>query len=92
MALKKIVVVISLFISVVNMNAQSFDDEKKSLINYVKRVYNASPFEGPKSIESENGTCFVVTVSYMGLSADSLALKTESARKQAQVLAEQGFA
>jgi hypothetical protein len=92
MALKKIVVVISLFISVVNMNAQSFDDEKKSLINYVKRVYNASPFEGPKSIESENGTRFVVTVSYMGLSADSLALKTETARKQAQILAEQGFA
>jgi hypothetical protein len=90
--MREITLTLAWFLFISAVQAQSFDDEKKSLINYVKRVYNAAPFEGPKSIESENGTCFVVTVSYIGLSADSLALKTESARKQAQVLAEQGFA
>jgi hypothetical protein len=34
-------------------NAQSFSSEKTSAINFVKRVYDTSPFEGIKKIEGE---------------------------------------
>jgi hypothetical protein len=72
--------------------AQSFDEAKKSAINYIKRVYNASPFEGAKKIEGETENYYAVTVSYLNAEADIITSKTSEATKKAQASAEEGFA
>ena len=38
----------------VNVRSQSFSDEKTAAINFVKRVYASSPFEGVKKLEVSN--------------------------------------
>lgn len=43
--------------------AQSYNDDKTSLSNFVKRMYNNSPFEGVKVLESAKGNFFVSVIS-----------------------------
>lgn len=38
---------------------QSFNEEKKSLVNYITRMYTNNPFEGGKKIEGEYTSCVV---------------------------------
>jgi hypothetical protein len=42
--------------------AQSFDEAKKSLVNYVKRMYTNSPFEGGKKIETDEFNVCAVAI------------------------------
>ncbi len=39
--------------------SQSFNEEKKSLVNYITRVYTNAPFDGGKKIEGEYTSCVV---------------------------------
>jgi 6-pyruvoyl-tetrahydropterin synthase len=34
-----------------NIQAQSFNEEKTSMVNFIKRMYNSSPFEGVKIVD-----------------------------------------
>jgi hypothetical protein len=43
-----------------NTFGQSFNDDKISMTNYVKRMYNSSPFEGVKIIEGNEGVSYYV--------------------------------
>jgi hypothetical protein len=72
--------------------AQSFSDEKTSAINFVKRVYNSSPFEGVKKLEGETGNYYAVAVTLMNIPKDSLLSVVPKAQSKAQLIAEQGFA
>ena len=74
------------------LQAQSFNDEKTSAINFVKRVYNSSPFEGVKKVDGAETNYYVVAVSYLNISKDSVLLHVSKAQIKAQILAEQGFA
>ena len=71
---------------------QSFNDEKTSAINFVKRVYTSSPFEGVKKLEGETGNYYTVAVTLMNISKDSVLSIVSKAQSKAQVIAEQGFA
>lgn len=42
--------------------AQSFDEEKVSMTNFVQRMYQASPFEGGKIMEGEEASYHVVAI------------------------------
>jgi len=42
--------------------AQSFDEEKVAMTNFVKRMYQASPFEGGKLLEGEEASYHVVAI------------------------------
>ncbi len=53
-----LLIVVFCFFSTIAI-AQSFNDEKKSLINYVTRMYTNAPFEGGKKIEGEYTSCAV---------------------------------
>ena len=75
-----------------NIQAQSFSDEKTSAINFVKRVYAASPFEGVKILEGEAGNYYAVAVTLMNIPEDSLLSVVPKAQAKAQIYAEQGFA
>lgn len=43
--------------------SQSYNDDKTSLSNFVKRMYNNSPFEGVKVLESVEGNFFISVIS-----------------------------
>ena len=88
----KILIFFILFSSSNISLAQSFDDEKSSVVNFVKRVYNSSPFEGVKKLEGETGNYYTVAVTLMNISKDSVLSVVSKAQLKAQVIAEQGFA
>jgi len=74
------------------IKAQSFSDEKTSAINYVKRVYNSSPFEGVKKVEGDERNYYAVAVTLMNIPKDSVLSTVSKAQLKAQMIAEQGFA
>jgi hypothetical protein len=80
----KIVVSIMLIFSLIrSLNAQSFNDEKTSMINYVKRMYNASPFEGAKFIEGNEGSYYIAAISLLN-NTSSAEINNSLAEKKAQ--------
>ena len=61
--------------------AQAFDEAKKSLANYVKRMYTNSPFEGGKKIETEEyNVCAVAIPSAQSTGDKPLQVACTSAR------------
>lgn len=87
--------IIFILFAMINANTafgQSFSDEKTSAINFVKRVYNASPFEGVKKLEGEAGNYYAVAVTLMNIPKDSVLSVVPKAQSKAQLSAEQGFA
>jgi hypothetical protein len=89
--MKKLLLLLSLTI-VTSAFAQSFSDEKTSAINFVKRVYTSSPFEGVKKLEGEAGNYYAVAVTFMHIPKDSVLSVVPKAQSKAQLSAEQGFA
>ncbi len=71
---------------------QSFSDEKISAINYIKRVYSSSPFEGVKKIVGDGANYYAVAITLLNVSKDSLLSVVPKAQIKAQLYAEQGFA
>jgi len=89
--MKNILFIIS-FTLATSAFGQSFNEEKTSAINFIKRVYNSSPFEGVKKLEGETGSYYTVAVTLMNISKDSVLSIVSKAQSKAQVIAEQGFA
>ena len=86
-----LILLVFLFLSI-KSHSQSFNDEKTSAINFVKRTYNSSPFEGVKKLEGETGNYYTVALTLMNISKDSVLSVVSKAQSKAQVIAEQGFA
>ncbi len=89
--MKSLLIIIS-FAFVSSAFGQSFNDEKSAAINFVKRVYTSSPFEGVKKLEGETANYYAVAVTMMNISKDSLLSAVSRVQSKAQVIAEQGFA
>jgi hypothetical protein len=89
--MKKLLLLLSLTFSI-SAFAQSFSSEKISVINFVKRVYASSPFEGVKKLEGETGNYYAVAVTLMNIPKDSSLSVVPKAQSKAQLIAEQGFA
>jgi len=89
--MKNILLLLSLTLAT-SAFGQSFSDEKTSAINFVKRVYASSPFEGVKKLEGEAGNYYAVSVTLMNIPKDSLLSVVPKAQSKAQISAEQGFA
>jgi hypothetical protein len=88
----KIIFFLITILNVCSSFAQSFSDEKTSAINFVKRVYASSPFEGVKKLEGEAGNYYAVAVTLMNIPKDSVLSVVPKAQSKAQISAEQGFA
>jgi hypothetical protein len=89
--MKKLLLLLSLTFSIC-ANAQSFSDEKTSAINFIKRVYTSSPFEGVKILEGEAENYYAVAVTLINIPNDSVLSVVPKAQSKAQLSAEQGFA
>jgi hypothetical protein len=90
--MNKILFSFLIIISTLGVKAQSFNDEKTSAINFVKRVYNSAPFEGIKKLEGEERNYYAVAVAFMNIPKDSVLSTVSKAQLKAQEIAEQGFA
>jgi hypothetical protein len=89
--MKNLISIILLFLGQALLS-QSFNDEKTSAINFVKRVYASSPFEGVKKIEGDEANYYVVAISYNNIPKDSVLSMVSLSQRKAQNVAEQGFA
>ena len=47
----KLIFFFLLLTTATNIQAQSFNEDKTSMVNFLKRMYNSSPFEGVKIID-----------------------------------------
>ena len=45
-----------------NLSAQSYNQDKRALQNYIERMYKASPFEGCRFIDDYDKTHFISVV------------------------------
>jgi hypothetical protein len=88
----KIRILIIFLVATFNCGGQSFSGEKISAINFIKRMYSTSPFEGVKKIEGETVNYYVVAVVLLNIQEDSVLSTIPRAQSKAQLLAEQGFA
>lgn len=59
----KLTWLIFFFATTFNLNAQSYNDDKISMTNFIKRMYSSSPFEGVKVIEGYDEKYFISVVS-----------------------------
>ena len=74
------------------LNAQSYNDDKTSMVNYVKRLYNSSSFEGAKIIEGDDAKYYVVAITLNNLPQDSTEKNNKIALTKAQEAAQITFA
>lgn len=58
-----ILTIFLLFITLPKVYSQSYNDDKTSMANYLKRMYNNTPFEGVKVLESAEGNYFISVIS-----------------------------
>jgi hypothetical protein len=66
--------------------SQSYNDNKTSLSNFVKRMYNNSPFEGVKVLESAAGNFFVsvIALEKVKYSSQSTLMRVAQVKAQSQ--------
>jgi hypothetical protein len=81
-----------LFFIALNSFCQSFNSDKTSAINFVKRVFASSPFEGVKKLEGDEENYYAVAVTWMNVPKDSVLSIVSKVQAKAQTIAEQGFA
>ena len=60
--MKKILFILTIAFSF-TVNAQSINDDKTSITNFIKRMYNSAPFEGVKVIDDYDHQYFISVLS-----------------------------
>ncbi len=85
--LKYFAIILAVLFSI-KCEAQSYNEEKTAAINFIKRVYSSSPFEGTKTIEGENKNFFIVA---LNISNSNKSPDWDSIISKAESTAEIGF-
>lgn len=69
-----------------NSNAQSYNDNKTTIANFLKRMYNSTPFEGVKVLESAEGNYFISIISLekAKYSSQSIMMRVAQVKAQSQ--------
>jgi hypothetical protein len=78
----KIIIVITLFAS--KCFAQSFNDDKPGFSNFLKRMYNSSPFEGVKIVDDYDHQYLVSVISLDKSKYTSISIMNRVAQVKAQ--------
>lgn len=81
--MKKLILFITLGFSI-TVNAQSFNEDKNSMVNYLKRLYNSAPFEGVKIVEDYDHQYLVSVLSLDKAKYTSPSLMNRVAQVKAQ--------
>jgi hypothetical protein len=67
-----------------NLNAQSFNEDKTSFVNFVKRMYTSSPFEGVKIVEGYDKDVLISVVAIEATKYPSESIRNRVAQVKAQ--------
>lgn len=67
-----------------NLFAQSFNEDKTSFVNFVKRMYTASPFEGVKIVEGYDKDVMISVVAIEATKYPSESIRNRVAQVKAQ--------
>lgn len=67
-----------------NLEAQSFNDEKVSLTNFIKRMYTAKPFEGVKIVDDYEHQYLISVISLEKVKYTSESIMNRVAQVKAQ--------
>lgn len=70
-------------LAVINSFGQGFNDDKIALTNFIKRMYNSSPFEGVKMIEDYDNK-YIISVLSLEKAGKSTSILTRIAQTKAQ--------
>ena len=81
--MKKILILFSLFLSLTAFG-QSFNEDKTSMTNFIKRMYKATPFEGVKIIDDYDHQYLVSVLSLDKAKYTSPSLMNRVAQVKAQ--------
>ena len=81
--MKKILILFSLFLSL-SAFGQSFNEDKTSMTNFIKRMYKATPFEGVKIIDDYDHQYLVSVLSLDKAKYTSPSLMNRVAQVKAQ--------
>jgi hypothetical protein len=67
-----------------NLNAQSFNEDKTSFVNFVKRMYISTPFEGVKIVEGYDKDVLISVVAIEATKFPSESIRNRVAQVKAQ--------
>jgi hypothetical protein len=79
-----IVVVVVNILTIQTIWSQSFNEDKTSFVNFVKRMYTASPFEGVKIVEGYDKEVMISVVSIEATKYPSESIRNRVAQVKAQ--------
>jgi len=79
---KSLLIILALMLSAISYG-QGFNDDKIALTNFIKRMYNSSPFEGVKMIEDYDNK-YIISVLSLEKAGKSSSILTRIAQTKAQ--------
>ncbi|NCU31729.1 MAG: hypothetical protein EOM23_02070, partial [Candidatus Moranbacteria bacterium] len=84
--LKTIVCFLLFFSLFGNIKAQSFNEDKTAFANFIKRMYNATPFEGVKIVDDydHNYIVSVVSLDKANYTSESIMNRVAQVKAQSQ--------
>ena len=77
-------ILLVLFFGSMSSYAQSFNEEKTSMVNFLKRMYNSSPFEGVKIVDDYDHQYLVSVLSLDKTKYTSTSIMNRVAQVKAQ--------
>lgn len=84
---KSLLIILALLLSEISYS-QGFNDDKIALTNFIKRMYNSSPFEGVKMIEDYDNKYIISVLSLeKGGKSNSILTRISQTKAQRQVSA-----
>jgi hypothetical protein len=79
---QSLLIILALMLSAISYS-QGFNDDKIALTNFIKRMYNSSPFEGVKMIEDYDNK-YIISVLSLEKAGKSTSILTRIAQTKAQ--------
>ena len=83
--MKKTLIIISIFCVILCVNAQSYNQEKQALTNFLVRMYKAEPFEGIKIVSDYDNNYLLSVVLVNNSSSESVTNRIAQVKSQRQV-------
>lgn len=84
--MKRIVIILSLCMSFITLNAQSFNQDRTALANFLSRMYKSSPFEGVKVVQDYDNTYLLSVVLVNKSSSESATNRLAMVKSNRQVM------
>lgn len=83
--MKRVLLTIILFFGLISVSAQSYDQERTALKNFLVRMYKAEPFEGVKVVSDYENNYLLSVVLVKNSASESVTNRIAQVKSQRQV-------